>query len=315
MKKYLFWTLCTLMPLAAACSDDAKEPPQNNGNTNGNNTDENGNGNNTDENGNGNGSDTSDDPCKAVRCDEGICDEGVCVTDAMKAVKAETPCDSEIFAEFCVKETTYYCDRGAQIVIIGQCDEACVMYDDTTSSRILRRSGCVDGGSCSEPDAIRTECVDTPQGSQVFVSACQRTTRGTLAWISVDGYVCQGQCNAEHSACALEENECDPYRYQASCDRNMLSTCFVNSSLKGHIRQEYCDASCTTFHGKAACGMETCAEPGTRKSLCAPFDSENDYDAIDTICAADDQGTLYQVRTGQHTYCADGCDQTRGTCQ
>jgi hypothetical protein len=55
--------------------------------------------------------------------------------------------------------------------------------------------------------------------------------------------------------------------------------------------------------------METCTLPGTRKDYCGAFDSLNAYDVIDTICAEDDKGNLYQVRTGQHTYCPNGCIQ------
>lgn len=337
MTKYVLFLICATLPFFVACSNDSNATNDDTANNTGENTNDNGNtdnnpnagesenngntgdNNNNQNTGDGNNQNTGDgnndnveDACKSVHCDEGKCDEGVCVTDAMRTIAEETPCDPEEFTEFCVGEKTYYCDRGAFIVLPGQCDHECVVYDETFHGRQHRRSGCTDGGSCTELNAIKTECYDDTASSYVFVSACQRTTRGTLEWISVDGYACKGRCKADHTSCALEENECDPYTYPSKCDRRTLLTCFLDSNLTGNIRSEYCDTACTTYNGTALCGLETCTQPGARKDYCGYFDSLDEYDVIDTICAEDDQGKLYQVRTGQHTYCPSGC--TQGTC-
>ncbi len=257
-----------------------------------------------------------DDPCQNVKCTEGVCSEGVCVTDAMKKLAADTICDPETFVDFCDGSTVVYCDNAAGTVMRGNCNEGCAVYVDTARGRAVQKAGCIDGGACTTLNELKSECQydKAEQVAGVFVTACQKTTRNTLRYISVDGYYCEGVCNATNDACEALENTCDPYRYKPSCDGDILTTCFLTSNLTPVLRDEYCKGACTTVDGVAMCGMAECTEEGTRRSFCGSFDSTSDEDAIDTVCVKDDQGKRYQVRTGQHDYCPNGCNSATGEC-
>ena len=190
------------------------------------------------------------DPCLGVTCSSGACQQGVCVTEAMKKVKEGDECDTETYVEFCDGKQTYYCDQG--MIMIGTCDTACVVYEETVNGIVRRQSGCVDGGSCTQLNEIKRSCELISKMPTVFVTACQRTTSNTLQYVSVDGYFCQAACDAKGEQCALTENECDPYDLSAyACDGKTLQKCYKNSNLIAEKREEYCRDSCVSVNGMA----------------------------------------------------------------
>ncbi|MBR4986901.1 MAG: hypothetical protein IKY83_14300 [Proteobacteria bacterium] len=253
------------------------------------------------------------DPCANMSCPQGTCQEGVCVTAAMKAVKEGDICDPETFVEFCNGNMSVYCDHG--VVQVAPCSESCVIYEETYFGRVRMQSGCVDGGACTELNALRRECSIVSGMGQVLATACQKTTRGELKWVSVDGYYCKGACDANKEKCALIENECDPYDLNNyKCDRHSLTKCYLDSNLTASVRKDYCDDKCVTVHGVAMCGF-ACTSENARENRCVYADSTDMYDSGDFICTKTDEGELYSVWTGEYSACLDGCDHSSGVCK
>ena len=253
------------------------------------------------------------DPCATKSCAQGTCQEGVCVTDAMKAVKEGDICDPETFVEFCNGNTSVYCDHG--FVQVAPCSEACVVYEETYFGRVRMQSGCVDGGSCTELNALRRECSIVEGMGQVLATACQKTTRNELKWVSVDGYYCKGACDAQKEKCALLDDECDPYDLaNYKCDRHSLTKCYLDSNLIARVRKDYCDDKCVTVNGVSMCGF-ACTTENARENRCVYADSTDVYDSGDFICTKTDAGELYSVWTGEYSACVDGCDHSSGVCK
>ena len=255
----------------------------------------------------------SNDPCAAMNCAQGVCMEGVCVTDAMKRAQEGDICDPETFVEFCNGNTSVYCDHG--FVQVAPCSESCVVYEETYFGRVRMQSGCVDSGSCTELNALRRECSIVSGMGQVLATACQKTTRNELKWVSVDGYYCKGACDAQKEKCALLEDECDPYDLSNyKCDRHRLTTCYLDSNLIAHVRKDYCDDKCVTVNGVAMCGF-ACTTENARENRCIYADSTEVYDSGDFICTKTDASELYSVWTGEYSACVDGCDHSSGVCK
>ena len=271
------------------------------------------------------------DPCKNVQCAKGTCQQGVCITpemidlqnQAQKAMDDEsgtaTPptCDTETFVEFCNGNVTVYCDQG--MVIVGECDEGCVVYDETFHGKVRRQSGCIDGGACSQLDEIQRSCV-TSKGSAptVYAKACQKTATNELKYVSVDGYFCKSACDAKGEKCELisdaQGEECDPYdasNYQ--CDGKYLDKCYLTSALIGVKRQEYCSDACVQVGNIAMCGT-ACSQEGARTRQCVNADSTEALDSGDYVCSKADDGKLYSIWTRDYEICLDGCDSSSGKC-
>ena len=255
----------------------------------------------------------ANDPCKDVTCQEGVCSEGICVTEAMKQIPDESVCDPETFVSFCDGNRTVYCDRG--MVMSGTCEEGCAVYEETYHGRTHRRSGCVDGGVCTELNALRRSCSVVSGVGQVLATACQKTTRGDMKWISVDGYYCQGTCDLKQEKCALVEGECDPYdASNFSCDRRTLHACELDSNLQAHAVTRYCEDACIQVQGISMCGY-ACRDEGARDHQCVTVGTATVMDLGDFICTKSDSGALYSVWTGQYEYCHNGCNASAKVCR
>ncbi len=257
--------------------------------------------------------DTSDDdPCKGVSCTSGTCLEGVCVTPEMKNIKEDAICDPETFVEFCDGNRVVYCDQGA--VVIGQCDERCVVYEETYFGIVRQQAGCVDGGECTELNAVTRTCSVVQGNGQVLVTACQKTTRNKLQWVSVDGYYCRGLCDGNSEKCALLDGECDPLdRSNYSCDRKSLTKCQLDSNLMGMIRNEYCDDKCIQVNGISMCGY-ACDTEGAQQTKCVNADSEDIRDSGKYVCVKADNNALYSVWNGDYSICFSSCNEATGSC-
>ena len=256
----------------------------------------------------------SSDPCNDVQCTKGTCSEGVCVTNEMKKIQDDTPCDPETFVEFCDGNRAVYCDRG--IVASGTCDEGCAIYEETYFGAVKTQAGCIDGGECSELNELKRSCTMMKEGfGQVMAVACQKTTRNTLRWVSVDGYYCKGLCDGKGEKCALQENECDPYDLSNySCDHHTLNTCYLDSNLTGNKRTNYCDDKCVTVNKIAMCGY-ACSNEGEHTHVCMNADSTNIKDSADFYCRKTDSGELYSTWSGTYDLCNSGCNSSTGKCQ
>ena len=258
------------------------------------------------------------DPCEGKVCPQGTCSEGVCVTSEMRAVQADTPCDPETFVEFCDGKQTVYCDQG--IVAKSPCASACAVYMESYHGVVKLQSGCIDtdynNGECTELDALESMCDDTTNTTPaVLVSACQRTTRNQLKWISVNGYYCKGRCDSAHKKCELAENECDPYdKSNYKCDRRNLTYCYLDSNLQASIRTSYCAEACITMNGIAMCGY-TCETAGERKQRCVNADSTEVKDSGVFICREAEDSKLYSVWNGDYDLCETECDVSTGECK
>lgn len=254
------------------------------------------------------------DPCKNVTCEQGSCQQGICVTDAMKNIKSDDPCDTETFVEFCNGNTTVYCDQG--FVQLGECDEGCAVYEETYFGRKKMQSGCVDGGSCAKLGELRRTCeVVNKKYAVVMATACQRTTSGELKYISVDGYYCMGACDAAGEKCELAEGECDPYdASNYSCEGTRLTQCYLSNALNGIKRAYPCEDACISVGGIAMCG-KPCSDEGARSNACVYAESTTYSDLGDMVCVKDDSGELYSIWTRNYEYCDDGCDANSLTCK
>ncbi|MBQ9817921.1 MAG: hypothetical protein IJM59_10735 [Proteobacteria bacterium] len=257
------------------------------------------------------------DPCKDIKCTKGTCLEGVCVTDAMKAIQDGDECDPVTFVDFCDGSKITYCDHG--IVIHDTCDEGCAVYEETYFGLKRQRAGCIDGGDCTKLDELRRTCGLESGVSQVLATACQKTTRDTLKWISVSGYYCKGSCDAKGEKCELVESakECDPYdKSSYKCDRRNIVTCYLNSNLIASKRSTSCDDKCIKLNGVAMCGF-ACQKEGELANYCINADSMSIEDSGQFICQKTDDGNLYRVWTSEYEVCDDdkGCDHSTGECK
>ncbi len=258
------------------------------------------------------------DPCEGKNCNAGTCSEGICVTAEMRSYQNDDPCDPEAFVEFCDGNQTVYCDQG--IVVKTACPSGCVVYYETYHGVEKVQSGCIDTdynhGICSELNALERTCDDSLNSKPtVFATACQRTTRNLLRWISVDGYYCKASCDAAHQKCALAENECDPYdKSNYQCDRRNLTMCYLDSNLEASVRNVYCAEACVTIHDIAMCGY-ACNNPGDRQNRCVNADSMDVKDSGMFICHQVDSGALYSVWNGDYELCATGCETSTGECK
>ena len=304
MKKIPFILITVALSFGLGCNEIDDVPPSENGDTQ--------TGTQTPDNGQTPGHGTVD-PCKGVSCVQGVCIEGICVTDEMKQIPDEAVCDPETFVSFCDGNRTVYCDNG--IVISGTCDEGCVVYDETFHGRTHRMSGCVDGGACTSLNALKRSCSVVSGLGQVLATACQMTTRGTMQWVSVDGYYCQGECDSHQEKCALQEGECDPYdAANYFCDRKTLHTCQFDSNLTAHQVTRYCQEACVPVNGIAMCGY-SCDTEGARDHYCVTVGQSAVEDLGDFVCTKADDGNLYSVWTEQYEFCMDGCNATDKTCK
>ena len=251
------------------------------------------------------------DPCAHVECSSGVCDEGICVTTAMKAIKDDTECDSATFVDFCDGNRVVYCDHGG--VVSGECSEGCAVYTQTYHGIIGQHAGCIDGGACTHEDELKRTCTNIQSQGQVLATACQRTTRNTLQWISVNGYYCEGLCDAAGEKCALTEEECDPYeKSNYACDRNTLTECRLSSNLIAKKRTSYCEDKCVSVNGVAMCGIP-CDHENDETQVCIYADSLSIKDLGTFICTETDSGDLYSIWTGDYELCNTGCSD--GVCQ
>ena len=254
------------------------------------------------------------DPCKGVTCEQGSCQQGICVTDEMKAVNADDPCDVETFVEFCDGNRSVYCDQG--FVQIGSCSEGCVVYEETYNGRPKMQSGCIDGGSCKQLDELKRTCgVVDKKYSQVLATACQRTVSNELKYVSVDGYYCKGACDAKGEKCELVADECDPYdKSNYSCKGTLLTQCYLDSQLIGVKRTIPCQKECVSVSGFAMCGMP-CEKEGDRSRACVYADSTEHQDSGDMVCVTTDAGKLSAVWTRDYTFCEENCNTNTGKCE
>lgn len=253
------------------------------------------------------------DACEGVICIAmAKCEQGVCVTDAMRNIEDLSPCDPETFVDFCDGRRSVYCDKG--IVVSGDCDEGCVVYQETFFGRPRQRSGCIDGGTCKKPNELKRECITNEGKGVIFAKACQLTTQKVLNWISVDGYYCSGVCDAANEKCALQEKECDPYDYVSECDRQTLTYCHLDADLVASKRTRYCDEACISVGKQMTCGY-ACKQIGDRKTYCQTVNVQGKFEQTDYICTMSDSGQLYSVWTGEYELCIDGCDNSLGVCK
>ena len=148
----------------------------------------------------------------------------------------------------------------------------------------------------------------------VFARACQMTAENGLQWVSVDGYYCQGGCDAQHEKCALVEGECDPYDADNyGCDHRTLKTCYINSNHQAVKREEYCEEGCVVNHGIAMCGYP-CETEGARERRCVHGDSMDYLDSGDFVCKRMDNGELSSVWTLDYDVCLNSCVASSGEC-
>ena len=257
---------------------------------------------------------TEIDPCASVSCTSGQCIEGVCVTAEMKNYHTDQVCDPETFVEFCDGNVAVYCDHG--VVMSGACDEKCVVYSETYFGVVRQQAGCVDGGSCDTLNALKRSCSVVQGMAQVLATACQRTTRNTLNWVSVNGYYCAGLCDGNGEKCALTDGECDPYDVSNySCDRSTLNTCYLDSNLIARKRTDYCDDKCIAVNGISMCGF-SCDKEGARSNRCVYADSQSILDSGEFVCTKTDSGALYSIWNGEYSLCDEdkGCNGSTGVC-
>ncbi|MBQ9393910.1 MAG: hypothetical protein IJU23_00100 [Proteobacteria bacterium] len=254
------------------------------------------------------------DPCASVKCTSGTCSEGVCVTAEMKNYHNDQTCDPETFVEFCDGNVAVYCDHG--VVMSGACDEKCVVYSETYFGLVRQQAGCVDGGACNTLNELKRTCSVVQGMGQVLTTACQKTTRGTLNWVSVNGYYCAGLCDGNGEKCALTEGECDPYdASNYSCERHTLNTCYLDSNLIARKRTDYCDDKCISVNGISMCGF-SCDKEGDRSNRCVYADSLSIQDSGEFVCTKTDSGALYSIWNGEYSLCDEtkGCNASTGVC-
>ena len=265
------------------------------------------------------------DPCQNVTCSSGTCEEGICVTQEMIAIQkaAENAgedniptCDPNTFVDFCHDGTTVYCDQG--MVMTGKCAEGCVVYQRTFHGITRQQSGCIDGGACATLNELKRECNVDHHIGQVLVTACQRTTRNELQYVSVEGYYCLGQCDAKNEQCQLTTSgelvECDPYdSANYACDGRDLTTCRLNSNLQGIVQNYRCAEACITEGGVAMCGF-ACDRENDTSTHCVYADSVEYEDSGHFICKKFDNGTLYSIWNGEYDFCETGCTAQTGLC-
>ena len=177
-----------------------------------------------------------------MTCTNGTCDKGVCVTDTMKAVKADDPCD-ETFVEFCNGNSTVYCSSKGTVVIADCTDDGgCSIIKQKDGTKEVATAWCRGAfENCTDADATEpytvpyciTEEYEETEYAYESLHYCIKNTENT--YTAIDGLnmnigsMCRATCNADNTGCEKlhpeEGNTCDKDTYVDKCAKSVAVNC------------------------------------------------------------------------------------------